>query len=132
MVIFFYDNTNCTKAVYSIPGEKWLTAENYLMVPYDEKKKKIGVIITTLILTTIIISAYYFIIYEPYQEELTLAKTTKLNELHDLYSGALTASPNAFSLENKIKQAFDLDDTQIEILAKFANDLGKSITTPYM
>lgn len=36
------------------------------------------------------------------------------------------------SLETKIKQAFDLDDTQIETLAKFASDLGKSMTTPYM
>ena len=68
----------------------------------DEKKRKIGVIITTLIVVTLIISSYYFLIYEPSQEELSLAKTTKLNELHDLYSGALTTSPNAIILENKI------------------------------
>lgn len=71
----------------------------------SEKKKKIGVMITTLILATLVISAYYFIIYEPAQEELTLAKTTKLNELHDLYCGALTTTPNAFLLENKINDA---------------------------
>ena len=71
----------------------------------DEKKRKIGVIITTLIVLTLIISAYYFIIYEPTQEQLSIAKTTKLNELHDLYSGALTTSPNALLLENKINDA---------------------------
>ncbi|WP_458453621.1 DUF515 domain-containing protein [Methanobrevibacter sp.] len=71
----------------------------------DEQKRKIGVIITTLIIVTLIISAYYFIIYEPSQEQLSLAKTTKLNELHDLYSGGLVTSPNAFMLENKINDA---------------------------
>lgn len=71
----------------------------------DEKKRKIGVIITTIIILTLIISAYYFIIYEPSQEQLSLAKTTKLNELHDLYSGAMTTSPNAFMLENQINDA---------------------------
>lgn len=71
----------------------------------DEKKRKIGVIITTIIIFTLIISAYYFIIYEPSQEQLSLAKTAKLNELHDLYSGALTTSHNAIVLEDKINRA---------------------------
>ena len=71
----------------------------------NEKKRKIGVIITTIIVLTLVISAYYFIIYEPSQEQLSLAKTTKLNELHELYSGALTTSPNAILLENKINDA---------------------------
>ena len=71
----------------------------------NEKKRKIGVMITTIIILTLIISAYYFIIYEPTQEELSLAKTTKLNELHDLYSGALTTSSNAMILENHINDA---------------------------
>ena len=71
----------------------------------NEKKRKIGIIITTLILVTLIITAYYFIIYEPSQEALSLAKTTKLNELHDLYSGALTDSANALLIENQINDA---------------------------
>ncbi|MBR4448071.1 hypothetical protein [Methanobrevibacter sp.] len=71
----------------------------------NEKKRKIGIIITTIIIFTLIISAYYFIVYEPAQQELSLAKTTKLNELHDLYSGALTTSPNAMILENHINDA---------------------------
>lgn len=69
----------------------------------NEKRRKIGVIITILIFLTLIISSYYFLIYEPGQKELSLEKTTKLNELHELYTGALTASPNEMALENKIE-----------------------------
>ena len=79
----------------------------------DEKKRKIGVIITTLILVTLVISAYYFVIYEPAQEELSLARTTKLNELHDLYSGALTTSMNAMTLENQIQDAKTAEEVEI-------------------
>lgn len=79
----------------------------------EEKKRKIGVIITTIIVLTLIISAYYFIIYEPSQEQLSLAKTTKLNELHDLYSGALATSPNALLLENKINDATSPEEVEV-------------------
>ena len=71
----------------------------------DEKKRKIGMIITTIIITTLIISAYYFIVYEPSQQQLSVAKTTKLNELHDLYCGALATSPSALLLEQQINNA---------------------------
>ena len=71
----------------------------------DEKKKKIGVIITIFVLITLVSSAYYFLIYEPSQEKLSLAKTTKLNELHEIYSGPLTSSPNSYLLEDKINEA---------------------------
>ena len=77
----------------------------------NEKKRKIGVIITTAILVTLIISAYYFIIYEPYQENLSIVRTEKLNELHDLYSGPLASSSNEMILEDKINDA----DTPEEI-----------------
>ena len=89
----------------------------------DEKKRKIGVIITTVILLTLIISAYYFIIYEPSQEELSLARTTKLNELHELYSGALTTSPNAMLLENQINDAGNAHEVEsINILTPATKD----------
>ena len=89
----------------------------------DEKKRKIGVIITTLILLTLIITAYYFIIYEPNQEALSLAKTTKLNELHDLYSGALTTSPNSLLLENQINDARDANEVKsINVLTPATKD----------
>ncbi len=78
----------------------------------DEKKRKIGVIITTIIILTLVISTYYFLIYQPAQEELSLAKTVKLNELHDLYSGGLAASPNAILLENKINDAGSAEEVE--------------------
>lgn len=96
---------------------------NSIEISDDERKRKIGLIITTLILTTLIITAYYFIIYEPYQEELTLAKTTKLNELHDLYTGALTTSSNAYLLESKINDAKSPEEIgQINILTPATKD----------
>lgn len=78
----------------------------------NEKRRKIGVVITLIILTTLIISSYYFIIYEPYQKELSLEKTTKLNELHELYSGALTTSPNAMALENEIENGKSIEEVE--------------------
>ena len=89
----------------------------------NEKKRKIGVIITTIILFTLIISAYYFIIYEPSQEQLSLAKTTKLNELHELYSGALATSPNVLLLENKINDAATPEEVEtINIITQATKD----------
>ena len=96
----------------------------------NEEKKKIGMIITTLVVLTLIISAYYFLIYEPSQEELNLAKTTKLNELHDLYCGALSSSSGAMILENEINNAKSKNEVEsINILTpakKIGNHFIKS------
>ena len=89
----------------------------------EEKKRKIGVIISTIIIITLVVSAYYFIIYEPTQEQLSIAKTTKLNELHELYSGALATSPNALLLENKINDAQSPEEIEtINILTPATKD----------
>lgn len=89
----------------------------------DEQKRKIGIIITTLILVTLIISSYYFLIYHPQQEELSLLRTTKLNELHDLYSGALITSPNALIIEEKINDARSPEELEnINILTPATKD----------
>ena len=89
----------------------------------EEKKRKIGVIISTIIIITLVASAYYFIIYEPTQEQLSIAKTTKLNELHELYSGALATSPNALLLENKINDAQSPEEIEtINILTPATKD----------
>ena len=89
----------------------------------DEKKKKIGVIITIFVLITLVSSAYYFLIYEPSQEKLSLAKTTKLNELHELYSGPLTSSPNSYLLEDKINEAQTPQKVEnINIMGMATND----------
>lgn len=89
----------------------------------NEKRRKIGVVITLIIFTTLIISSYYFIIYEPYQKELSLEKTTKLNELHELYSGALTTSPNAMALENEIENGKSIEEVErINIVSPATKD----------
>lgn len=89
----------------------------------NEKKRKIGIIITLLILFTLMISSYYFIIYEPAQKELSLEKTTKLNELHELYSGALTTSPNAMILESQIENGKTKEEVEmINILTPATKD----------
>ena len=89
----------------------------------NEKRRKIGVVITLIILTTLIISSYYFIIYEPYQKEFSLEKTTKLNELHELYSGALTTSPNAMALENEIENGKSIEEVErINIVSPATKD----------
>ena len=79
----------------------------------DEKKKKIGVMITTIILVTLIMSGYYFLVYEPSQENLSLARTTKLNELHALYKGPLASCPNEMSLENQISNAKNPEEVEM-------------------
>ncbi|WP_296881101.1 hypothetical protein [uncultured Methanobrevibacter sp.] len=89
----------------------------------DEQKRKIGIIITTLILITLVITSYYFLIYQPQQENLSLMKTTKLNELHDLYSGPLVTSPNAATLESKINDARSTGELEsVNILAPASKD----------
>lgn len=89
----------------------------------NEKKKKIGVAITALILITLIISGYYFIIYEPYQEDLSLARTTKLNELHELYKGPLASAPNEIMLEDKINHAESPEEIEmINIISPATKD----------
>ncbi|MBQ2654413.1 MAG: DUF515 domain-containing protein [Methanobrevibacter sp.] len=89
----------------------------------DEKKRKIGIIIATLILITLVVSSYYFLVYQPQQEELSIVKTEKLNELHDLYSGPLVTSPTASVLENKINNAKSPEELEsINILMPATKD----------
>lgn len=89
----------------------------------DEQKRKIGIVITTIILITLVVSSYYFLVYQPQQEELSIVKTEKLNELHDLYSGALVTSPTASVLENKINNAQSSEELEcINILTPATKD----------
>lgn len=87
----------------------------------DEKKRKIGKIIMTIIILTLIISAYYFIIYEPAQQELSEAKTAKLNELHSLYKGPLADAGNVYNIENRINDANNIYDVESINIEKQAN-----------
>ena len=92
----------------------------------DEQKRKIGIIITALILVTLIVSSYYFLVYQPQQEELSLIRTEKLNELHDLYSGPLVTSPNELILENKINDARSPEELESINIVSYATKDWKS------
>lgn len=78
----------------------------------DEKKRKIGKIIMTIIVLTLIISAYYFLIYEPAQQELSEAKTAKLNELHGLYKSPMADAGSVFKIEDEINDAKSLYEVE--------------------
>ena len=92
----------------------------------DEKKRKIGIIITTLIILTLILSTYYFLIYEPAQEELDAARTSKLNELHELYKGPLASAGNVFAIEDKINEANNAHEVEsIDVLKLATSDWKK-------
>ena len=92
----------------------------------DEKKRKIGIIITTLIILTLRLSAYYFLIYEPAQEELDAARTSKLNELHELYKGPLASAGNVFAIEDKINEANNAHEVEsIDVLKLATSDWKK-------
>ena len=89
----------------------------------DEKKRKIGIIITIAIVLTLVLSSYYFLIYEPSQKELELAKTTKLNELHSLYTGPLVSAGNVFNIERQIDDANNIGEVKsIDILGPATTD----------
>jgi hypothetical protein len=62
-------------------------------------------------------------VYQPQQEELSLLRTGKLNELHDLYCGPLVTSSNALLLEDKINDARSPEELErINILAPATKD----------
>jgi hypothetical protein len=78
----------------------------------EEKKRKIGIIITTIIILTIVISAYYFLIFEPTQQALNEAKTSKLNELHTYYKGPLASAGSVFKIEDEINNARSVGEVE--------------------
>ncbi len=89
----------------------------------EEKKRKIGIIITTLIILTIVISAYYFLIFEPTQQALNEAKTSKLNELHTYYKGPLASASSVFKIEDQINSARSVGEVEsIAIIPQATKD----------
>lgn len=89
----------------------------------EEKKRKIGIIITTVIILTLVISAYYFLIFEPTQQALNEAKTSKLNELHTYYKGPLASASSVFKIEDEINEARSVGEVEsIDIIPQATKD----------
>ena len=76
-----------------------------------------------LILLVLISSSFYFFVFEPFQNELKLEKNSKLNELNALYKGPLEINENYYALENRINQAYDIEEVKsIDVLRSATKD----------
>ena len=89
----------------------------------DSSKSLFGKVTILLILLVLISSAFYFFVYQPFQSELNLERNSKLNELNALYKGPLELNENAYTLENRINQAFDIEEIKsIDVLRSATHD----------
>ena len=73
-----------------------------------------------MIILVLISSIFYFLVYQPFQNELNLEKNSKLNELNALYKGPLEINDNAYTLENRINQAYDIEEIKSIDVLRFA------------
>lgn len=71
----------------------------------DDSKTILGAAIFSLILIVLLFSGYYFLVYQPFQDDLSTAKTNKFNELNSLFKGPLALDPNVLTLTSEIELA---------------------------
>ena len=76
----------------------------------NSSKSLFGKITVLLIVLVLISSIFYFFVYQPFQSELNLERNSKLNEVHALYKGPLALNENAYTLENRINNAYDIEE----------------------
>ncbi|GAB4314747.1 MAG: DUF515 domain-containing protein [Methanobacteriaceae archaeon] len=74
-------------------------------VPEEDQKTLIGAAVFGIILIVIVGAGYYFLVYQPYQETLNAAKTTKFNEVDAYFKDALALYPEKQSLLAQIDAA---------------------------
>ena len=86
----------------------------------DSSKSSFAKIAVLLIILVLISSIFYFFVYQPFQNELNLEKNSKLNELNALYKGPLEINDNAYTLENRINQAYDIEEIKSIDVLRFA------------
>ena len=89
----------------------------------DSSKSLFAKVTFILIFLVLISSSFYFFVFEPFQNELNLEKNSKLNELNALYKGPLELNENYYTLENRINQAYDIEEIKsIDILRSATKD----------
>lgn len=89
----------------------------------DSSKSSFAKITIFLIILVLLSSIFYFFVYQPFQNELNLEKNSKLNELNALYKGPLEVNDNAYTLENRINQAYDIEEIKsIDVLRYATKD----------
>ena len=91
--------------------------KNKLLNFNNSSKKNFGLIAISLIILVLGASVFYFGIYQPFQNELDTEKTAKLNELNTLYKGPLALNSHVYTLENQIKDSYDVNGVKsIDVL----------------
>ena len=89
----------------------------------NSSKSSFGKITVLLRVLVLISSAFYFFVYQPFQSELNLERNSKLNEVHALYKGPLALNENAYTLENRINKAYDIEEIKsIDVVRSATKD----------
>ena len=89
----------------------------------NSSKNLFGKITFLLIFLVLISSIFYFFVYQPFQDELNLERNSKLNELNALYKGPLEVNENYYTLENRINQAYDVEELKsIDVMRSATKD----------
>ncbi|MBO7159109.1 MAG: DUF515 domain-containing protein, partial [Methanobrevibacter sp.] len=86
----------------------------------DSSKSSFAKITVLLIILVLLSSIFYFFVYQPFQNELDLEKNSKMNELNALYKGPLEINDNAYTLENRINKAYDIEEIKSIDVLRFA------------
>ena len=97
-----------------------LNFKKNLLNQNDASKSLFSKVVILLISLVLISSVFYFFVYQPFQNELNLEKNSKLNELNALYKGPLELNSNAYTLENKINEAYDIEEIKSIDILRFA------------
>ena len=97
-----------------------LRFKNNLLNQKDSSKSSFAKITVLLIILVLLSSIFYFFVYQPFQNELDLEKNSKLNELNALYKGPLEINDNAYTLENRINKAYDIEEIKSIDVLRFA------------
>ena len=100
--------------------DELLNFKKNLLNKNDASKSLFSKVVILLISLVLISSLFYFFVYQPFQSELNLEKNSKLNELNTLYKGPLELNSNAYTLENRINTAYDIEEIKSIDILRFA------------
>lgn len=103
--------------------EDLLNFKKNLLNKDNSSKSLFGKVTILLICLVLISSVFYFFVYQPFQNELNLERNSKLNEVHALYKGPLECNENAYTLENRINKAYDIEEIKsIDVVRSATKD----------